>query len=45
VEGRFFDQKVDYPTIPVIIPTMVWFKFMMRTREGNKWRKVVHLPK
>jgi len=45
VEGGFFDQKTDFPTILVVIPTMAWFKFMMRARERNKWRRVVHLPK
>jgi len=45
VEGRFFNQKIDSPTIPVVIPTMAWFKFMMMARERNKWRRVVHLPK
>jgi len=43
VEGGFFDQKIDSPTILVVIPTMAWF--MMRARERNKWRRVVHLPK
>ncbi len=45
VEGGFFDKKIDYLDIPIIIPTMVWSKFMMRARERNMWRRVVHLPK
>jgi hypothetical protein len=45
VEGGFFDQKIDSFTISIVIPTMAWSKFMMRARERNRWRSVVHLPK
>jgi hypothetical protein len=44
VEGGFFDHKTNSPTILVVIPTMAWSKFMMRARERNMWRRVVHLP-
>jgi len=45
VEGGFFDEKTNSPTILVVIPTMAWSKFMMRARERKRWRRVVHLPK
>jgi len=45
VEGGFFNQKIDSPTILVVIPTMAWSRFMMRARERNKWKRVMHLPK
>jgi site-specific recombinase len=45
VERGFFDKKIDYLNIHVVIPTMVWSKFMMRARERNKWKRIVHLPK
>jgi hypothetical protein len=41
VEGGLFDKKFDSPDIP----TMPWSNFMMRAKERNRWRRVVHLPK
>jgi hypothetical protein len=37
-EGGLFDKKIDSPDIPTI-------NFMMRARERNRWRRIVHLPK
>jgi len=45
VERGFFDQKPASSTMPIVIPTMAWSKFMMKAKERNMWGRVVHLPK
>jgi hypothetical protein len=45
VERGLFDKKIDYLDILVVIPTMGWSKFMMRARERNRWRRIIHPPK